>query len=237
MFHIPSTRQISEGQTDILFDGENPYVGSIVSNKTVSSWGYFTIGTTNNTPLPVRLIDFTASLIGKEKAMIQWISLAGEGGVDHFVIEKSRDAKNFIPVGYMKSAGHSIGEVSYTVIDNKVYDGRSYYRLRQVSIDNTFEYSPIATAMLELDVPFSVTKAFPNPADEYFSIEMDVKTLQDMRVAVYNMTGSIVEQYNISVIPGKQTIKIDTGRLSQGLYHLRIGENGQAETIRFSIER
>jgi hypothetical protein len=110
--------------------------------------------------LPVTLTSFTA------QAQAQGVALAwhtaSEQNSAYYAVERSATGQAYTEIGRVAAAGTSTQAHSYAFYDPQPLGGTSYYRLRQVDMDNTFQYSPVraigspsASAGLTL---------FPNPA-------------------------------------------------------------------------
>jgi hypothetical protein len=91
-------------------------------------------------PLPVELSVFQASLMDGN-VLLEW-QTHSEVNNDFFEIEKSTDGYFFQKIGQVEGEGMSSGLKRYEFIDLPVR-GQNYYRLRQVDLDGTAEYSAI----------------------------------------------------------------------------------------------
>jgi hypothetical protein len=120
---------------------------------------WLTIGRMGNTPLPVRLVSFTGQQLDGQ-VQLKWQS-AEEKNTSHFEVERSADGKNFSQVLTKKAQGNSASLVSYTALDNSPLGGTSYYRLKMVDLDGTFEYSKLVAVSAEGSVQ---ARAYPNPS-------------------------------------------------------------------------
>ncbi|RMG79584.1 MAG: hypothetical protein D6707_07885, partial [Bacteroidetes bacterium] len=116
--------------------------GTITTSKAVYYFSPITFGsgTTNPSvnPLPIELISFSA--IANELTVdIQW-ETATEINNHYFVIERSKDGKNWEEVIRTPGAGYSNKPISYFEKDYAPYHGISYYRLKQVDFDGKETY-------------------------------------------------------------------------------------------------
>ena len=129
-------------------------LGSISQNE------YVTIASRGTAPLPVRLVSFSAQqLDGQVK--LKWQS-AEEKNTAYFEVERSADGKNFSPLLTKKAQGNSASLVSYNAIDGSPLGGTSYYRLKMVDLDGTFEHSKMVSVSTEAGV---LVRAYPNPSN------------------------------------------------------------------------
>jgi hypothetical protein len=98
---------------------------------------------TNETALPVELLYFKGNAISTTNHLY-W-STASELNSDYFLIEKSFDGIDWDLVGSVNASGNSSQTINYSLTDNDVRFGISYYRLKQFDFDGKFEiYSVIS---------------------------------------------------------------------------------------------
>ena len=90
--------------------------------------------------LPVELTRFAAAA-AQQQVEITW-STASEINNDYFLIQKSADGIAFETIGRVRGHGTTAVRQDYTYTDRTVI-GFTYYRLKQVDYDGTFEYSNI----------------------------------------------------------------------------------------------
>ncbi len=126
--------------------------------STSNSGVWFTFGRRDQSPLPVRLVSFSAQYVDGQ-VQLKWQS-AEEKNTSHFEIEKSGDGKNFAALLTKKAQGNSAALVSYQALDNSPLSGTSYYRLKMVDLDGTFEYSKMVAVSAESEL---LVRAYPNP--------------------------------------------------------------------------
>jgi len=92
-------------------------------------------------PLPISLVDFKASLIGRD-VLLTW-STFSERNNDYFSVEKTFDGKNFSIVGYQNGSMNSNSLISYSLYDFNVENSLLYYRLKQTDFDGQTTYSKL----------------------------------------------------------------------------------------------
>jgi hypothetical protein len=126
--------------------------------STSNSGVWFTFGRRDQSPLPVRLVSFSAQYVDGQ-VQLKWQS-AEEKNTSHFEIEKSGDGKHFSALLTKKAQGNSAALVSYQALDNSPLNGTSYYRLKMVDLDGTFEYSKMVAVSAESEL---LVRAYPNP--------------------------------------------------------------------------
>jgi len=87
--------------------------------------------------LPIELILFTGEQ-HNEFNILRWIT-ATEHNNNYFTVERSFDAINFEEVGKVTAAGNSSYNLSYSLTDERPFDGVTYYRLTQTDFDGKHE--------------------------------------------------------------------------------------------------
>lgn len=93
-------------------------------------------------PLPLKLLAFTATKTALNKVLLQW-KTAEETGCSHFDIERSGDGRQWTKIGITPAIGQQGAIQSYQFTDQLPVTGSNYYRLKQVDLDDLYDYSPI----------------------------------------------------------------------------------------------
>ena len=94
------------------------------------------------TPLPVELLDFSASLQDKG-TMLKW-STASENNSLKFDLYKSSNGNTWGMLSEIPAAGFSTSELKYNFLDRDILPGYSYYKLIQIDIDGKEDvYGPV----------------------------------------------------------------------------------------------
>lgn len=142
-------------------------------------------------PLPVTFISFEARKVNTDlDALLEW-EVASEINADKYIVEKSRDAVNFVAIGEVKSHGNYTGKLNYSFLDSQPYDGFNYYRLQQLDQDGLYKYTPVR--MLNFNAEHGDLVLFPNPAQSTVSIRWDEQLLhQHIAINIIDMNGRVV---------------------------------------------
>ncbi|MBU6122933.1 T9SS type A sorting domain-containing protein [Hymenobacter siberiensis] len=176
-------------------------------------------------PLPVTLTAFTAKAESRA-ARLNW-NTATELHNDHFDLERSRDGVTFQKLAEVKGAGSSTISHDYSYLDANAAEmggGKVYYRLRQVDLDGTSEYSPVRT------VAFGVGAAgfvlFPNPAQQRVGLQLSLATAGT--ISLTDLAGRVVMQQTIEA--GATQPSLDLSTVATGIYVVQVVQNGQRFT-------
>jgi hypothetical protein len=177
-----------------------------------------------NTPLPIELISFTATL-NHDVVALNW-STASELNNKEFAIERAIDLENFETVVTIPGNGTTNVIHHYNTIDpNPVY-GRSYYRLKQTDYSGEHTYSDVR--VIDYEGPkFSVLKVYPNPTpgDKVTIIVTGLKDQTTVPIVIFNVQGQLVfEATYVVETPGTLHREIEfANRLKAGVYVIKAG--------------
>ncbi|WP_336516278.1 T9SS type A sorting domain-containing protein [Pollutibacter soli] len=211
------------------WDGNEPWVRFDPSSvpalnsiyATVTSFSDFT-GINLLEALPVKLTSFNATLMDKA-ALLEWTT-AEEVNSSHYDVEYSTDGQHFISLSRVNSRNSMTGSF-YSYKHLNPINGKNYYRLKMIDIDDKFDYSPII--MLKYSGEQRHLNAYPNPASDNVTIQFE-KAGKGAFIRVVDMQGKLVQ--SIQVPAGATLQQIRLNNLNRGMYNI-IYENGGEKTI------
>ncbi|MFL5774008.1 MAG: LamG-like jellyroll fold domain-containing protein [Flavisolibacter sp.] len=197
-----------------------------VDPTTDPTWALFS-------PLPVRLIDFTATANQANRTVdIKWS--AGIDAPTEFVLERSSNGTNFSPVYNLTRSLGTTGTESFLYRDLNPANGRSYYRLKCTEIGSPSVYSRI------LPVSFGSRQSFviyPNPVKgSGINLELVQPFTGNIEFRMYNSAGATVYRKNSTVVREKEFHIDGTTGLPSGTYIIEIKMNGQKQSRPVVIE-
>jgi len=179
--------------------------------------------------LPVEFTTFTAEALRDETALLKW-ETATELNNDYFQIEHSADGVNFAKIGLQKGAGTSFEPQSYQFVHPNPRASINYYRLKQVDIDGTFDYSEIRSVNFAKEGTFQV---YPNPSTNYVQIVPPAAAAElDWNVDVFDIQGRLVQKFNLT----DANFRLSTANWPSGVYHLQLRSGQRVEQLRFVKE-
>ena len=217
---VTPANPMAAGSVEIV----TPVRGTIGPNYTLtftfnSGFSGFGAGIAGAT-LPVKLIDFTGRL-QKNSVVLDW-KTSFELNSKRFDIERSYNGQNFEKVGYVDAAGNSNLTVSYQFIDKSIAQENNYYRLKQIDIDDKFEYSKVVLIKNSLGDK-SLFKVLRNPFDDVIDIEFGKVPGGNVSVRLFD------EQGRLMMIWTKKNVAFNRVRfglygqfLSSGVYLLHV---------------
>ena len=216
-------KSVSGGTPWILQRGTTA-AGNVVTKTGISDFSVWTLGN-GAAPLPVELSVFTATAEGNRTVRLAWAT-ASEKNSQAFEVERSLDGTGFERIGTVAAAGSSSALRSYELLDTKLPNGAAmlYYRLRQMDLDGTFNYSPVRAVALKAAAGLSL---YPNQAT---TGTMLTGALPSTVVTVYDALGRLVTSATANAA-GTASLTLPVG-LPTGVYVVRAG----AQALRLTVE-
>lgn len=177
---------------------------------------------TGGTPtlLPVELISFSGRNNGDVNEL-QW-NTASELNTKQFIVERSVNGIDYEPIGKVTAAGNSNRPLSYNFTDTKPYNGENIYRLRIEDLDDSYEYSKLVFIRVQNEsalTPTGIQKIYPNPTSGKMFVEFYVEEEKEVfNYNIYNTSGQILKNENMTLSKGMQIIEFDVSDFSKGQY-------------------
>jgi len=205
------------------------YAG-IAGNNDGGSGGDKCYKGTSSVALPVRLLSFNAKVEGI-KSKISWVT-ASEINVNHFEVERSFDAKNFVNVGRVNPQSNNNGTKLYSYTDfSELLNGTIYYRLKTIDNDGSFSYSDVRTVVFKSSMKYEVS-VYPNPVQNGENLHVNILSAisGNASLSIVNALGQRVFLNKTTVKEGANALVVNTAKLSTGMYYVLVSVNG-AEPI------
>ncbi|WP_073104964.1 FG-GAP-like repeat-containing protein [Hymenobacter daecheongensis] len=124
-----------------------------------------------SSPLPVELTRFGATRKSARQVDVAWAT-ASEKNSAGFLVERSADGRTFAAVSALVAgAGSSPAAHSYGWRDEAAPASLLYYRLRQVDLDGTVQFSPVAVVAGGAEAATQLL-VYPNPAGGHATVQV-----------------------------------------------------------------
>lgn len=201
----------------------NSTSGTVTSNSSVSSFSSFVLAnaTTNNNPLPVKLLYFRANSI-KSYVTLEWAT-ATEVNCRGFEVQKSENGIDFYTLEFIKSnaaGGNSYQNLYYSFIENLPATGTSFYRLKQLDYNGDFSYSGILKNKVTEKTGWQVKENI---------LSVNTNEQIENRIEIIDIRGNIC--YTLAF---ETAVTIDLRNFATGTYYLRLNS---AKPVKFFIGR
>jgi uncharacterized repeat protein (TIGR01451 family) len=179
-------------------------------------------------PLPVVLTAFTATAVQNRDAQLSWTTASEENSA-YFDIERSFDGVSFAKVGQVAAHGTTTQVSTYAFTDAGVAaraTGAVYYRLKQVDLDATANFSPVRTVSFTKTASVALS-LYPNPAQSATTLDLSqlpatgtyhvlVLDATGRQVRVANLGGGIAQSLDLHELATGTYFVVVTGTLADG---------------------
>ena len=198
-------------------------LNKLIDGQRYGRWFYgFVSGTGDIGILPIDLVDLFGTPTS-EGNVLQW-STASEHQSERFIVERSRDLLEFVDIGSVPAAGESHQLLQYELLDERAPQGLSYYRLRMIDLDGSWEHSEI----ISVQRATGQVSIHPNPVEQFL-------TWSGADAAVIEVLDVLGRVVLIDRSNGPESGPLDVSILPMGTYTLRLsdGNNTTLGTTRF----
>ncbi|HNJ29728.1 MAG TPA: T9SS type A sorting domain-containing protein [Ferruginibacter sp.] len=177
-----------------------------------------------NVPLPVKLIYFDVKPDGR-KAHLSW-QTATEQNSDRFEIERSINGLTFEKIGSVKAAGNSNTHTDYSYYDNSPEKGINYYRLKEVDIDNSLQYSETKSVRFGDDAALILYNNPTSGSDLVIQTSVLPSTLQ-----IFDVMGKKMKE--VSLVTGLYSLSISG--FAAGTYLAVLSKDGRPVAVEWFV--
>lgn len=196
-------------------------VEKLVSSYSTTTTDHYPVQTSYNlhtlaNPLPVN--NFTA-VEDSGNVKINW-QTPYEINAACFVVERSRNMRNFDAVDTITAHGTVNLPSSYLTYDTRPWLGLSFYRLRIVGKDGTVTYSDTQRVVVTLRDIWK--KLFWCIFGHQLQIWLDMEKYGPAQLQLIDLQGHIRYQSQITVNKGRNFKTLDINNLPTGIYFLRV---------------
>lgn len=171
-------------------------------------------------PLPITLTKFTLSSVNCTP-VLNWETTDARN-FHRFEIERSTDGRNFSNIAII-NFNNSVNKYSYA--DTKAGEGRYFYRLRLVDIDNKYEFSNIVSLRNNCGGILDVTPTVTSSAVQV----MLPAGYENSRVRVFSATG---QEVKAMISNNGDRRKVELSTLAPGYYFIQVNNGSEMKTFK-----
>jgi hypothetical protein len=212
------------GQIFVSTNGPDDKLYRLNNNRTFTLLGTFNrtgVGndlTSCNFPftiLPVEWESFTADLNANNQVTLKW-AVSQQSNNKGYHVEQSPDGVHWEPLTFISTNPNEDGAAKYSYLHNRPVNGKHYYRIKQVDIDNEVTYSQIRIVDIKNNIHVELS---PNPASDHLIVRTEsIITNEGSEAFLFDFSGKLIR--NIRLRPGISTIDIRS--LAKGSYCFRV---------------
>ncbi|HEY4063250.1 MAG TPA: T9SS type A sorting domain-containing protein [Puia sp.] len=195
-----------------MHNGLNVYQWMLQYSRNITAVG---------TPLPVTLIDYTATPVaGEQEVVVDWTTTFEQNN-KYFILQRSADGKQFSDIDTIPPFDPSGSGHSYTYTDRSPLSGNDFYRLTQTDLDGKVTYYDILKVSLSATGTAGLHLS-PNPTSGNVFLELVHPELGAIEVSVVDLQGRTLKKwaYQKGTITWDQTINL--AGVAAGTYFIRV---------------
>jgi hypothetical protein len=170
--------------------------------------------------LPVKLLSFDGLRKNAEQVNLFW-KTTNEFQNKGFEVQRSLgNTAAFVPVAFVPAKAANAAVNEYELRDPNNYAGISYYRLRQVDLDDRFVFSETIAIKGYAHAP--ALGVYPNPVtDKGIATVYAVKQTRALLV-ITDATQKRLHTQNIALTTGNNVVSFPAAHLPAGIYFIKI---------------
>ena len=172
---------------------------------------------------PVQLILLNAKRISNKNVNVFW-ETTNEINNKGFEVQRSLgNTSSFTERGFVPADIHPAFKHKYDFDDENDYENISYYRLKQIDIDNNFVFSKIVS--VKGYASEEMITVYPNPATITVLMDVTLQTGSMVTISLYDNKGRLLNEKLDYLNKGTNTRNVQVGQLSKGMYTIKIIKN------------
>ncbi|OQX88848.1 hypothetical protein B6D60_00950 [candidate division KSB1 bacterium 4484_87] len=164
--------------------------------------GHFTV---DGGVIPVELASFDAQYSRlNQTVQLKWTTLSEKDNYG-FEVQRADGDKAFAKIGFVPGQGNCNSEKNYSFIDDNIEAGVYRYRLKQIDVSGTCQFSPTITVQTNAPQTFSLAQNYPNPFSLVHdgartTIRFELPTAANIEIKIFDVLGREVR----TLITGSQ---------------------------------
>lgn len=141
---------------------------------------------------PIELLEFGAQALGNGLALLSWRTGSEQNNYGFWLQRRQTD--EFKNIVFVPGAGTVAHTQSYSVVDTVAEAGMYYYRLQQMNLDGSIEYSKEIAVQISLPNFFTLEPVYPNPFNGQLRIGFHLAQAGFVSLQIYNIRGESIRR-------------------------------------------
>jgi len=207
----------------------NDFYGAATTDEMYFDNYYF-----SDQPIPVELTNFSANT-NNGLVVLDWAT-ATETNNQGFEVQRRTAETEYSSIGFVEGHGTTTETHNYSFTDRNAQPGVTYYRLKQVDYDGTFEYSPEVEVTIAAPLAFNLEQNYPNPFNPSTNIAYSIPENGNVRLSVYNVVGEeVAVLVNETKAAGNYTVEFNASNLPSGVYLYKLQAANSVQTRKMML--
>ncbi len=190
----------------------NTTTNGTVTVTGVNTFSPFTFAARLPGVIPVKLSSFNVQKLNSI-VKIKWTT-EQEINSREFIVERSTNGSTWTTIAIVPAAGNSSIRINYTTTDNNPVKGINFYRIRQVDLNNRFDYSATKNVLFNTSYEVLVT---PNPARDIIHVYANNDN-RNLNIQLTDISGKVVRMINSDQVH----VQLNTAALARGIYYVKV---------------
>jgi hypothetical protein len=172
---------------------------------------------------------FNANPLNQKEVVLEWTT-SNEAAESRYIVEKSTDAIAYTRIGEVASQNRTNNLYKFSDVAPKM--GRSFYRVRQVTIDSK-DINATDSKKVMMSQNGQTVLTYPNPAQSSIFVEVLDADNAEGTIQIYNHIGRLVQTQQFT--KDQLRYQINTENLASGTYILKIHRNdGNVQSVKIT---
>jgi hypothetical protein len=167
--------------------------------------------------------------------LVQW-TVQNAINISAYVVEKSSDGRNFVPVNTLAANGNGGSVATYNLLDVNTITGNNFYRIRSIGVSGEYTYSQVVK--INIGATKSGISVFPNPVtNNTIFLQMNEVPYGVYNVALTSNNGQLIQSTKLVQNSNNSTTTIQpTKVLPSGTYQLKVtGPDKKISVIQLEV--
>lgn len=205
------------GNTSILSVGADPYTVSGTGMTIANAVGGtpYALGVSGTVILSVDYFITAKAQKLNNTSVINW-TVASTDNVNSFEVQRSAGNSSYQTIGTVYAVN---GQLHYSLTDLSPVDGTNLYRIKVNRAAGGVRYSN-TVAVINGSKGILITGVAPNPASDKTTLTISAAKKGTVSFEIYNLSGTVIKRWTAMMAEGTNTVTIQTGGLSAGVYHI-----------------
>ncbi len=164
---------------------------------------------------------YNKPMVVEEFAMGNMLTWSTQSEINNkaFIIEKSEDGETYKGIGKVKGNGTTSSAKDYRFLDVSASKGVAYYRLKQINIDRTFNYTDAISIRKETGNNFTIVSMTPpNEKNTVFEVTINAVEKEEMDYTIYDLEGKPIYTEKKQLQKGINIISVDVSEIGEQIY-------------------
>ena len=184
----------------------------------IVKYGCETSSSSRNAPM----LEF-AAFSAQREVELQWATNTGYKN-DFYIVEKSTDGATFTEIERIENVDLTDDVMAYNGIDPIPALGDNYYRIKQVYVDGSFDYTEVKNIQFNIDL--EGLSMYPNPAQNELNFNLKAVAGKSASIHILNNFGQLVKSMEMEKVESTN-MQLSLDNMANGFYQVLIQVEGQ----------